>query len=91
MAAGNHRREPAFVLLLSGAVALLLTDAFYGVKLLGGGFAIDGMPGTGWAVYLHAARHAPRCTPRCAGSQSLARRAPGASRAHAWRCWPARA
>jgi len=51
MAAGSHRREPAFVLLLSGAVVLLLSDAFYGVKLLGGGFAIDGMPGTGWAVY----------------------------------------
>jgi diguanylate cyclase (GGDEF)-like protein/PAS domain S-box-containing protein len=51
MAAGSHRREPAFVLLLSGVVALLLSDAFYGVKLLGGGFAIDGMPGTGWAIY----------------------------------------
>ncbi len=51
MAAGSHRREPAFVLLLSGVVALLLSDAVYGVKLLGGGFAIDGMPGTGWAIY----------------------------------------
>jgi diguanylate cyclase (GGDEF)-like protein/PAS domain S-box-containing protein len=51
MATGSHRREPAFVLMLSGVIALLLSDAVYGVKLLGGGFAIDGMPGTGWAIY----------------------------------------
>ena len=51
MAAGSHRREPAFIMLLAGTVVLLLSDAVYGVKLLGGGFATDGMPGTGWAVY----------------------------------------
>jgi diguanylate cyclase (GGDEF)-like protein/PAS domain S-box-containing protein len=51
MAAGSHRREPAFGFLLSGAVVLLLSDVIYGWKLLGNGFDTGGMPDTGWAVY----------------------------------------
>ena len=51
VAAGSHRREPAFAFLLSGAVVLLMSDVIYGLKLLEGGFYTGGMPDTGWAVY----------------------------------------
>ena len=51
LAAGNHRREPAFVLMLAAAVALLLSDGLYGVKLLDGGYNIDGVMAAGWAVF----------------------------------------
>jgi len=51
VAAGSHRREPAFLFLLSGVVVLLLSDVIYASKLLGGGFQTGGMPDTGWAVY----------------------------------------
>ena len=52
VAAGSHRREPAFVFLLSGTVVLLLSDAFYGLRLLDGGYAPGRrILGTGWAVY----------------------------------------
>ncbi|HLL92613.1 MAG TPA: EAL domain-containing protein [Solirubrobacteraceae bacterium] len=51
LAAGSHRREPAFVFLLSGAVVLLLSDVLYGWKLLGGGFHADGALDVGWAIY----------------------------------------
>ena len=51
VAAGSHRREPAFVFLLAGAVVLLLSDAIYGWKLLGGGYGTGGILDTGWAIY----------------------------------------
>ena len=51
VAAGRHRREPAFVLLLSGAVVLLLSDAFHGLRLLDGGYDTAGILDTGWAIY----------------------------------------
>ena len=51
VAAGSHRREPAFAFLLSGAVVLLLSDVIYGLKLLEGGTYTGGMPDAGWAVY----------------------------------------
>jgi diguanylate cyclase (GGDEF)-like protein/PAS domain S-box-containing protein len=51
VAAGSHRREPAFAFLLSGAVVLLLSDVIYGWKLLGNGYDTGGMPDTGWAIY----------------------------------------
>jgi diguanylate cyclase (GGDEF)-like protein/PAS domain S-box-containing protein len=51
VAAGRHRREPAFVFLLSAAVVLLLSDVIYGWKLLGNGYDTGGMPDTGWAIY----------------------------------------
>ncbi len=51
VAAGSHRREPAFVFLLSGTVALLLSDAFHGLRLLDGGYDTAGILDTGWAIY----------------------------------------
>ncbi len=51
MAAGSHRREPAFAFLLSSAVVLLLSDAVYGAKLLAGGDATGAYYHTGWAIY----------------------------------------
>jgi diguanylate cyclase (GGDEF)-like protein/PAS domain S-box-containing protein len=51
VAAGSHRREPAFVFLLSGAVVLLLSDVIYGWNLLGNGYDTGGMPDIGWAIY----------------------------------------
>ncbi len=51
VAAGSHRREPAFVFLLSGTVVLLLSDAFHGLKLLDGGYDTAGILDTGWAIY----------------------------------------
>jgi len=51
MAAGSHRREPAFAFLLSSAVVLLLSDAVYGVKLLGGGQGTGAFYDSGWAIY----------------------------------------
>src|ERR1035438_7188324 len=42
LAAGSHRREPAFGFLLGGAVMLLLSDAVYGWKMLHGGYSIAG-------------------------------------------------
>ncbi len=51
VAAGSHRREPAFAFLLAGAVVLLLSDAIHGWKLLGGGYETGGILDTGWAIY----------------------------------------
>jgi diguanylate cyclase len=51
VAAGSHRREPAFVLLLAGTVVLLLADAFHGLRLLDGGYDTGGILDTGWAIY----------------------------------------
>ena len=51
MAAGSHRREPAFAFLLASAVVLLLGDAIYGWKLLGGGTETTAILDTGWAIY----------------------------------------
>jgi len=51
VAAGSHRRDPAFAFLLSGAVVLLLSDVIYGWKLLDNGYGTGGMPDTGWAIY----------------------------------------
>jgi diguanylate cyclase len=51
VAAGSHRREPAFAFLLASAVVLLLSDAIYGSKLLDGGSGTDGILYTGWALY----------------------------------------
>ena len=51
VAAGSHRREPAFVFLLSAAVVLLLSDAIHGYKLLEGGYETGGVVDTGWAIF----------------------------------------
>jgi diguanylate cyclase (GGDEF)-like protein len=51
VAAGAHRREPAFAFLLSGAVVLLLSDALYGAKLVGASTGTGGLMHAGWALY----------------------------------------
>jgi diguanylate cyclase (GGDEF)-like protein/PAS domain S-box-containing protein len=51
VAAGSHRREPAFMFLLSATVVLLLSDALHGLKLLDDGYDTAGILGAGWAVY----------------------------------------
>jgi len=51
VAAGSHRREPAFFFLLAGAVVLLGSDALYGWKLLGGVSGTGGLMHVGWATY----------------------------------------
>jgi diguanylate cyclase (GGDEF)-like protein len=51
LAAGSHRREPAFALLLSGSVVMLLTDGAYGWKLLDGGQTTGGILDVGWGIY----------------------------------------
>ncbi|MGA2319557.1 MAG: EAL domain-containing protein [Solirubrobacteraceae bacterium] len=51
IAAGSHRRQPAFGFLLAGATVLLLSDVFYGWKLLEGGYETSGVLDTGWALY----------------------------------------
>jgi hypothetical protein len=51
VAAGTLRREPAFGLMLAGAVALLLSDAVYGWRQLNGGYSIAGVLASGWAVF----------------------------------------
>jgi diguanylate cyclase (GGDEF)-like protein len=51
VAAGSHRREPAFAFLLASAVVLLFSDAIYGAKLLDGGSGVDAVLDTGWAIF----------------------------------------
>jgi diguanylate cyclase (GGDEF)-like protein/PAS domain S-box-containing protein len=51
VAAGSHRRDPAFVFLLAATVVLLLSDVVYGWKLLHGGYSIAGVLACGWAVF----------------------------------------
>lgn len=51
MAAGSHRREPAFGFLLSGVAVLLLSDAVYGWRLLDGHFTAGPLTAAGWAVF----------------------------------------
>ena len=51
LAAGSHRREPAFVFLLAASVVLLLSDAIYGWRLLGEVSGTGAILDTGWATY----------------------------------------
>jgi diguanylate cyclase (GGDEF)-like protein len=51
LAAGAHRREPAFAFLLSGAIVLLLSDALYGGKLVGASTGTGTLMHAGWATY----------------------------------------
>jgi len=51
VAAGSHRREPAFVFLVSGTVVLLLSDVIYGWQLLNGGYGMGGVVDGGWAIF----------------------------------------
>ncbi|HEX5224105.1 MAG TPA: EAL domain-containing protein [Solirubrobacteraceae bacterium] len=49
--AGSRRTEPAFALLLAAAIALLISDGVYGVRMLEGGYSIAGVMASGWAVF----------------------------------------
>jgi len=49
--AGSRRTEPAFALLLAAAIALLISDGVYGVRMLEGGYSIAGVLASGWAVF----------------------------------------
>jgi diguanylate cyclase (GGDEF)-like protein/PAS domain S-box-containing protein len=51
IAAGGHRREPALLMLLSGATVLLLSDVLYGSQLLGAHYATGGVVDAGWALF----------------------------------------
>ncbi|HYM55275.1 MAG TPA: EAL domain-containing protein [Solirubrobacteraceae bacterium] len=51
VAAGSHRREPAFVLLVAATVMLLGSDVLYGVQLLEGGYRTGGLVDAGWAIF----------------------------------------
>jgi diguanylate cyclase (GGDEF)-like protein/PAS domain S-box-containing protein len=51
MAAGSHRREPAFVLILSGVGALLASDAIYGWRLLESHSTPGAVTMAGWAIF----------------------------------------
>jgi diguanylate cyclase (GGDEF)-like protein/PAS domain S-box-containing protein len=52
VAAGSHRREPAFLLVLAGAIVLLITDVMYCSKLLGGsGYGVGSALDAGWGVF----------------------------------------
>src|SRR6185437_12429126 len=51
MAAGCHRREPAFNFMLCAIGALLFSDAVYGWRLLDGHFQPGPVTMAGWAVF----------------------------------------
>ncbi len=52
VAAGSHRREPAFQFVLAGTIVLLITDVIYGSVLLGGsGYGIGGALDAGWGIF----------------------------------------
>ena len=52
VAAGSHRREPAFQFVLAGAIVLLITDVIYGSVMLGGsGYGIGGALDAGWGIF----------------------------------------
>ena len=51
LAAGSHRREPAWVFLLSATIVLLISDATYGWSLLEHPGAGGAILESGWAVY----------------------------------------
>jgi diguanylate cyclase (GGDEF)-like protein/PAS domain S-box-containing protein len=51
MAAGSHRREPAFAFMLAAIAVLLASDAIYGVRLLEGNFKAGPLTSAGWAVF----------------------------------------
>ncbi len=51
LAAGSHRREPAFNFMLCAIGVLLLSDAVYGWRLLEGHFAPGAFTSAGWAAF----------------------------------------
>ncbi len=51
MAAGSHRREPAFAFMLSAVAVLLASDAVYGWHLLESQYAAGSLVTSGWAIF----------------------------------------
>jgi diguanylate cyclase (GGDEF)-like protein/PAS domain S-box-containing protein len=51
LAVGSRGRGVAFVFLVTGTAALLLTDTIYGWKLLHGGYTTGGVLDAGWACF----------------------------------------
>jgi diguanylate cyclase (GGDEF)-like protein/PAS domain S-box-containing protein len=51
LSVGSRRREPAFVMLVAGTAALLITDSIYAWKLLHGGYNTGGVLDAGWALF----------------------------------------
>ena len=51
LSVGSRRREPAFLMLVAGTGALLITDSIYGWKLLHGGYTTGGVLDVGWAIF----------------------------------------
>jgi len=51
VAAGSHRREPAFAFLVTGTVVLLISNVIYGWQLLHGGYVSGGVVDAGWAIF----------------------------------------
>ncbi len=51
MAAGSHRREPAYGFMLGGAAVLLISDVLYGVRLQEGHFTPGAATSAGWATF----------------------------------------
>jgi hypothetical protein len=76
LAVDTGNRQPAFYLLVSSIVALLITDFVYGLMTLAG--AYDGQVGldAGW-ISFYLLWGAAACIPRCA---AWSRRRPTASR-----------
>jgi diguanylate cyclase (GGDEF)-like protein/PAS domain S-box-containing protein len=51
LSVGSRRREPAFLMLVAGTAALLITDSIYAWKLLHGGYNTGGALDAGWALF----------------------------------------
>ncbi|MGO9488067.1 MAG: EAL domain-containing protein [Solirubrobacteraceae bacterium] len=51
MAAGSHRREPAFAFMVCGVAVLLLSDTFYGWRLLEGHYSPGPVTQAGWLAF----------------------------------------
>ena len=80
LAAGSHRREPAFNFMLCAIGVLLLSDAIYGWRLLEGHFTPGALTSARLGRLLHAARHrgaapvdAPALRARARGGPTLTR------------------
>ena len=51
LSVGTRRREPAFLMLVIGTSALLITDSIYAWLLLHGGYNTGGVLDAGWVVF----------------------------------------
>ncbi|MHB8532937.1 MAG: putative bifunctional diguanylate cyclase/phosphodiesterase [Solirubrobacteraceae bacterium] len=51
MAAGSHRREPAYAFMLGGSAVLLVSDVLYGIRLQESHFKPGAATSAGWAAF----------------------------------------